>query len=64
MSDQERYLAQAVECERMAKRSASKEDSATLRHMAKLWTELAETAAALEWRDEVTSQLGDLDEIS
>lgn len=44
MSDEDRCLRAAEECERLARRTASAEDRHTLLNMAQLWRELAENA--------------------
>lgn len=46
MSNRDRCLRAAEQCERLARRTASAEDRNTLLNMAQLWRELAETAAA------------------
>lgn len=58
MSDNDRCLRMADECERMAKRTTSAADRATLLHMAQLWRELAGGAVVSDWVDEVTQRPG------
>jgi hypothetical protein len=57
MTDKDRYLASASECERIAQRTTSPDDKASLVSMAMLWRELAIAAAAMEWGDEIRSHL-------
>lgn len=56
MSENDRCLRMADECEHMAKRITSAEDRATLFHLARLWRELADTAVTAVWVEEVTSR--------
>ena len=58
MTENDRCLRMADECERMAKRTTSAEDRATLLHMAQLWRELAGQAVVADWVDEVTHRPG------
>lgn len=54
MNDKHRCLRMAEECERMARRTVSAEDRATLSQMAKLWRELADSTVTAEWVEEVS----------
>lgn len=58
MSENDRCLRMADECERLASRTASAEDHATLLHMAQLWRELAEDASVADWVEEVSQRPG------
>jgi hypothetical protein len=53
MTEQERCLRMAEECERMARRTPSPEDRNTLLNMAQLWCELAGADTLAEWVDQV-----------
>ena len=49
MSDQDRCMKAAEECERLARRTAILEDRNTLLNMARLWRELAQSSATADW---------------
>lgn len=49
MSDEDRCVRAAEECERMARRTTVAEDRNALLNMAQLWRELAQSSVAAEW---------------
>lgn len=49
MSDQDRGMTAAEDCERLARRTANLEDRNTLLNMARLWRELAQSSVTADW---------------
>ena len=56
MTDRDRCLRVADECERMAKRTIDLTDRTALLDMARLWRELADTAVTAEWVEEIEAR--------